>query len=114
MKPSPIVLPTLRWVPTDAHGSRHSQRVTRVVVHRWGVTYTSQSAEAKSYQGVVKFFKNPANEASAHIVYPGTAVAGNRATQMVKWDDAAWTQASFNPTSDEIESADAIWLGHDP
>jgi len=67
----------------------------------------------QEYHGVVNFFKNPANKASAHIVYPGTALR-NEATQMVAWQDAAWAEAAYNPAADDIESADAIWLGHDP
>src|SRR5581483_3115732 len=54
-----------------------------------------------------------ANQASAHVVFPGSAVPGE-ATQMVAWDDKAWAEAAYNPSSDDIESADAIWLGHDP
>jgi hypothetical protein len=32
---------------------------------------------------------------------------------MVRWGEAAWAEAAYNGTSDEVESADAIWLGHD-
>jgi hypothetical protein len=54
-----------------------------------------------------------AHEASAHIVFPGSAVPGE-ATQMVAWADYGWAEAAYNPDADEIESADAIWLGKDP
>jgi hypothetical protein len=109
-----ITLPKLKWVPTSAKGSRHGAHVRLVVVHRWGVRYTTPAGEAASYQGVIREFQNPANNASAHVVYPGSAVKnGNEATQMVPWAEKAWTEAFYNPTSDEIESADAIWLGHD-
>lgn len=84
-----------------------------MVVHRWGVRYTSEEAEAASYRGVVSYFSDPRNRASAHVVFPGSAVPGE-ATQMVAWHDMAWSEASYNPVSDDIESADAIWLGHDP
>lgn len=114
VKPVPVVLPELEWVPTDARGDRHGARVVRVVVHRWGVRYTGERAEAASYRGVIREFENTANQASAHVVYPGSAVdRGLTAAQMVAWHDYAWTEAAYNPTSDEIESADAIWLGHD-
>jgi hypothetical protein len=76
------------------------------------VRFTSEKAEAASYQGVIRHFRDPANRASAHVVYPGSAVAGV-AAQMVPWSEAAWTEAAYNPSSVEIESADAIWLGHD-
>jgi hypothetical protein len=96
--PVPVLLPDLEWVPTEARGDRHGAKVVRVVVHRW----------------VINEFLNPKNEASAHIVYPGSAVRGGRvAAQMVAWKEKAWTEAAYNPTSDEIESADAIWLGQD-
>lgn len=112
-RPAPIVLPKLDWVPTKACGSRNGSNVTRVVLHRWGVAYTTRAAEARSYRGVIREFLNPRNGASAHIVFPGSAVPG-RATQMVPWDTKAWTEAAYNPTSVEIESADAVWLGNDP
>lgn len=109
----PIVLPELDWIPTTACGSRGGHHVERVVVHRWGVTFTTLAAEALSYRGVIREFLNPASQASAHIVMPGSAVPG-RAAQMVHWSQKAWTEAAFNPTSVEVECADAIWLGHDP
>jgi hypothetical protein len=108
-----VVLPELRWNPTAACSSRLGHSVSLVVVHRWGVRYTSPAGEENSYHGVVNFFKNPANRASAHVVFPGSAVPGE-ATQMVHWSDLAWAEAAYNPVSDEIESADAIWLGDDP
>lgn len=112
--PAPaVVLPELRWVPTGASGERHAHPVELVVVHRWGVRYVSEEDEATTYRGVVRFFLDPANQASAHIVFPGSAVPGE-ATQMVSWREYAWGEAAFNPVADEIESADAIWLGHDP
>lgn len=114
MKPlPPIVLPKLDWTPTEACGSRGGEKVVRVVLHRWGVAYTGPVAEANSYRGVIREFLNPANQASAHVVLPGSAVLG-KATQMVPWSKKAWTEASYNPSSVEIECADAIWLGNDP
>ena len=111
--PAEIVLPNVVWHPTGASGSRNGEQVVRVVVHRWGVAYTNEQAEASSYHGVVNFFSNPANQASAHIVFPGSAVPGE-ATQMVAWADKAWAESAYNASSDDVESADAIWLGHDP
>lgn len=107
------VLPELRWHPTAASGDRRGHPVNLVVVHRWGVRYVSEPAEKVDYEGVVRFFSDPANNASAHIVYPGSAVPGE-ATQMVAWGHYAWAEAAYNPDADDIESADAIWLGHDP
>jgi len=109
----PHVLPELRWAPTRAQGPRHGSRVRLVVVHRWGVRYSSEKGEADTYRGVVRYFQDTAHEASAHLVYPGSAVPGE-ATQMVPWHLKAWTEAFYNPDSVEVESADAIWLRHDP
>lgn len=108
-----VILPTLDWNPTKACGRRYGHPVELVVVHRWGVRYTNEAAEAHSYVGVQNFFMDPGNGASAHIIFPGSAQPG-RATQMVRWNDYAWAEAAYNPVADEIECADAIWLGMDP
>lgn len=110
---NPVVLPRIKWVPTEAKGSRNGQRVTRVVMHRWASPYTTEAAEARSYGGVIAEFENPDNQASAHFVFPGSAKPGE-ITQMVRYSEKAWTEAAYNPSSVEVESADAIWLGHDP
>lgn len=109
----PVVLPELAWVPTSASGDRLRHPVDLVVVHRWGVRYGGTAETAAEYRGVVRFFLDPRNNASAHIVFPGSAVLGH-ATQMVAWGHYAWAEAAYNPQADEIESADAIWLGKDP
>lgn len=108
-----VVLPELHWKETAAQGSRGGSPVDLIVVHRWGVRYTSAKGEAADYVGVVRYFLDPANRASAHVVFPGSAVPGV-ATQMVGWERMAWAEAAYNPTADDIESADAIWLGKDP
>lgn len=110
---NPRILPELTWAPTGARGDRHGHPVELVVAHRWGVRYTTAKAEAASYRGVINYFSDPVNKASAHVVYPGSAVPG-AAGQMVRWSDYAWAQAAYNPAAVEIEAADAIWLGHDP
>lgn len=109
----PVTLPELVWRPTRACMSREGETIRRVVLHRWGVSYTTPKAEAASYAGVIRWFEDPANAASAHLVLPGSAVPG-RAAQMVAWGQAAWAEAAYNRSSVEIECADAIWLGHDP
>jgi hypothetical protein len=108
-----VTLPVLRWHPTAASSSRDGHEVTLVVVHRWGVRYVSEKGEAASYEGVVRFFSDPANRASAHVVFPGSAVPG-QATQMVAWRDLAWAEAAYNPVADDVEAADAVFLGRDP
>jgi hypothetical protein len=105
-------LPDIKWQPTKAKGERHGSKVQRVVLHRWGVKFTDRPHERMSYNGVINEFLNRANQASAHFVFPGSAVP-NEITQMVRYADYAWTEAAYNPTSVEIECADAIWLGMD-
>jgi len=112
-KTAPVILPKLDWVPTEAKNSRGGQKVKLIIPHVWGVKYTNEKAEALSYKGVISHFEDPANDASAHIVYPGSAVPG-KATQMVRFSEAAWTEAAYNSKGISIESADAIWQGHDP
>lgn len=107
-----VALPTLEWNPTAASGHRHGHAIARVVAHRWGDRYVNEKQEAGVYHGVVNYFKDKKNGASAHIVFPGSAVPGE-ATQMVSWSDYAWTQAAYNPGSVEVEAADAIFVGHD-
>jgi hypothetical protein len=106
-----VKLPNLIWDPTTACSPRHGSQVSRVVIHRWGERYVSEAQEAKTYQGVRNYFKNRGNGASAHIVYPGK---DQPTAQMVRWADMAWTQAAYNPTSDEVESSDELWLAPDP
>lgn len=96
-------------MPTAASGHRDGHPVELVVVHRWGVAYTTPEAEALSYEGVIRYFLDRTHQASAHVVYPGSAVSG-KATQMVAWSDYAWAEAAYNPVADDIESADHIWI----
>ena len=107
-----VILPELRWEPTANSAPRYGHPVNLVVVHRWGVRYTTEQAEKATYEGVVNYFKERSSQVSAHVVFPGSAVPGE-ATQMVAWDDMAWAEAAYNPDADEIESADAIWVGGD-
>jgi len=102
------MLPALSWHPTRASGLRHHTPVDLVVVHRWGVRFTTEKAEAVTYRGVIDYFLDPKNDASAHVVFPGSAVPG-QATQMVSWAHMAWAEAAYNPHADDVESADACW-----
>lgn len=108
-------LPELKWKATKNQSPRHGHKIRMVVVHRWASKFTNLHAEALSYDAVVKLFEQDrgSDSVSSHIVYPGSAVPGE-ATQMVPWHLKAWTEAYYNPDCVEIESADAIWLGHDP
>src|SRR5206468_9676515 len=107
------ILPEIKWVPTQNKDPRHGAKIRRIVLHTWGVHFTSEKAEAISYEGVIRQFKIRASQTSAHFVYPGSAVP-NEITQMVDYAHYAWTEEAYNATSVEIECADAIWLGLDP
>jgi len=112
-KAGAITLPRIVWEPTTNKGDRHGSTIQRVVLHTWGVHYTDEQGEALSYEGVVRNFKQTSSQASAHFVFPGSAKPGE-ITQMVPYGEYAWAEAAYNPTSVEIENADAIWLGKDP
>jgi hypothetical protein len=109
----PALLPELQWVPTNAMSPRYGAHVTHVIVHRWGVRFTSLADEVRTAHGVVNYFKDRKNGASAHVVFPGGATP-RHAYQMVPWGMKAWAEADYNATSDDFESDDAIWNGHDP
>lgn len=102
---SATVLPELAWKPSGGFGHRAGAPVRRIVVHRWGNRYPAD--EESTYTGVVAYLRNPANRASAHVVYEGSR---GGASQLVRWTDYAWTEAAYNPTSCEVESADALWV----
>lgn len=106
-------LPSIVWAPTPNHGQRAGAKIQRVVLHTWGVRYTTEKAEAASYHGVINYFREPQSQVSAHFVFPGSAKP-NEITQMVAYKDYAWAEAAYNKTSVEIECADAIWQGKDP
>lgn len=110
MSAAVVLPPRLLWRPSDGRGDRHGATVRHVVVHRWGDRWPDARGEAAVYHGVVNYLAaGVRNNASAHIVFPGSAVPGE-ATQLVRWSDYAWAEAAYNPTSDEIESADALWV----
>ena len=106
-------LPELTWVPTKACSPRYGMPKRKVWIHRWGVKYTTETGEALSYKGVIRQFQNPDNESSSHFVFPGSAVP-NHCTQMVARSMKSWTEKAYNRPGVSYETADAIWLGHDP
>ena len=108
---SKVVLPPLEWIPTQAFSQRHAgAKVSMVVVHRWGVSNWA----GERIDGVVNYFKNPANEVSSHLIYAGEeGPDAGRCVQMVRLADKAWTEAAFNSVGVSVESSDRIWLGHD-
>lgn len=113
----PVVLPPLPFQATPNESQRlHSARPHLIVVHSWGAPVATTQLEAtRRFEGVVAFLSNPRTEVSAHVIYGGSLIPkGNRrAVQQVRWERKAWTQAGANSFSYSIESADAIWHGHD-
>ncbi len=97
---SPIVLPPLKERPTPNRSSRHGGRVSLIVVH---------DTEG-GYEGSIEWLCNPAAQASAHIVLRED---GGEATQLVPWDEKAWSCVAFNSVSENLELAGfaARWYG---
>lgn len=105
------ILPAITWTPTQAFSSRHGQKVETAFAHRWGVS----DWRHERIQGVVNTFLNPANKASAHIVYAGElGFDAGECVQMVRLADKAWTEGAFNSEGVSVEFGDGIWLGFDP
>lgn len=106
-----LVLPELGWIPTEAKSARTpGVQIEDVFMHRWGITSGKESID-----GVINEFKNPANQASAHIVYAGEVYAdAGRCVQMVPLAEKAWTEAADNSEGVSVECGDPMWLGKDP
>lgn len=116
--PAPL-LPKVIYKPTSACSSRQGAKVDVVVVHRWGSPYVDAAHTIESYHGVISEFLDVSQQRSAHLVFPGSAIPLNaqgrlEITQMVPWDQLAWTQMAYNPFADEIETADALWPDANP
>jgi N-acetylmuramoyl-L-alanine amidase len=108
-------LPELEWKPTAAQNKgRQGEQVEIIFVHRWGIS----DWRGEQLQGIINEFENPANQASAHLVYAGEnpphAPDRGRCLQMVAFADKAWTEKGDNDRGISIETADTIWLGNDP
>jgi hypothetical protein len=102
-----IALPDLVWTPTNNFSRREpGVAIEDVFDHVWG---------GGTFDGVISWFKNPASQASSHIVYAGEiGKDAGRCAQMVELDFKAWTEAADNSEGVSVEAADAIWTGHDP
>jgi hypothetical protein len=108
-------LPDLEWKPTAAESKgREGASAEVIFVHRWGIG----DWRGEQLQGIINEFENPANQASAHIVYAGEnpphAADAGRCLQMVAFADKAWTEMGDNDRGISLETADTIWLGSDP
>lgn len=101
-----LAAPTLPYHRSPNQSSRNGRRPRLVFVHVWG---------GGTFESVVAWLSSPRSQASAHVVYGGTLEhAAGAAAQLVPFADKAWTECELNPVGISVESADAIWQGHDP
>ena len=94
-------LPPLPFERSPNQSSRNGRRPRLVFVHVWG---------GGSFESVCSWLSRPESQASTHIVYGGLG----QAAQLVGFAEKAWTECELNPIGISVESADAIWRGHDP
>jgi hypothetical protein len=94
-----IVLPPLRQAPSPNHSSRHGARIDLLVWHE----------TAGAYAGAISWLRNPAADASAHLVIRED---GEGATQLVPLADKAWHAAFYNPRSVGVEHANVTSKGY--
>ena len=101
-----LAAPTPEWHPSPNHSSRNGTQASVLFNHVWG---------GGTFDGTVSWLCSPGSEASAHLVYAGRlGPDAGRCLQLVAWADKAWTECDLNPRGISIETADAVWQGHDP
>lgn len=88
----PHPLPPLVQAPTPNQSSRHGTPITGVVVHE----------TEGGYAGAVSWLRNPAAQASAHVVLRED---GLQAAQLVPWGGKAWHAVNANPSTIGLEIA---------
>lgn len=112
-----MILPDLPYLTTPNESARNpaGRKPTLIVVHAWGNKPATTQAQARSlFAGNVNYMRTASSQVSAHVVYGGTlADPRGAAVQLVEWQRKAWTEAAVNSAGISIESADAIWHGHD-
>ena len=95
------VLPPLRWHQSPNQSPRlHGITPYLIVLHR----------PVGSFAGAEATLTSAAAQVSAHILTD----SNREAVQMVPWDRKAWTCASFNSASYNLEIDDDAWSGRDP
>jgi hypothetical protein len=87
-----VNLPKLVESSTPNRSDRQTTKVDLFVIH---------DTEG-SYQGAVSWLKNPKAQASAHVVLRED---GLEATQLVGWNEKAWSCVDFNGRSENLELA---------
>jgi N-acetylmuramoyl-L-alanine amidase CwlA len=94
-----IVLPPLVQRGSPNRSSRHGTRIDLLVWHE----------TAGAYAGAVNWLRNPAAQASAHLVIRED---GEQATQLVPLAEKAWHACAFNPRSVGVEHANITAKGY--
>ena len=89
---SAVVLAPLVWKPSPNYSSRNGSPIRRIVWH----------ATAGAYAPSVAWLRNPAAQASAHLVIRED---GGEVSQLVRLADKAWHAAADNPDSIGVEHA---------
>lgn len=88
-----ITLKDLEWQASPNFRRGRTAKVTTIAIHWW-----DDPAKKPSMNGVINWFKNPANQVSAHFV-----VSGDRVVQMVSLNNTAWHVANHNHYTVGIE-----------
>lgn len=92
-------LPPLIQRSTPNRSSRHGERVRLLVWHE----------TAGPYAGSIAWLRNPASQASAHLV---VREDGAEATQLVHLAEKAWHAVAYNPVSVGVEHANTTAKGY--
>ena len=96
-----VILPPLRQhASPNVSDRQHGIVPYLVVLHR----------PVGSYAGAERTLTDRAAQVSAHILTD----SNREAVQLVPWDRKAWTCASFNSVSYNLEIDDDAWNGNDP
>jgi len=104
--PVPVVLPKLRQHASPNQSARlHGVAPYLVVLHRPVGAYAGAEATLTDPR-----HSDPDAAVSAHILTD----SNREAVQLVPWDRKAWTCASFNSVSYNLEIDDHAWDGTDP
>jgi hypothetical protein len=94
-----VILPPLVWKRSPNQSSRHGARIDLLIWHE----------TAGSYAGAISWLRNPAAQASAHLVIRED---GNEATQLVPLAAKAWHAEDFNRRSVGVEHANVTAKGY--
>src|SRR5436190_2153160 len=95
----PRPLSPLAWKESPNKSSRRGRTPYLVVVHR----------PVGQFGPSISWLCNPESQASAHVITEGRGTGVDVATQLVPWDQKAWSCRSFNAISYNVEADDDAW-----